>query len=392
MKFDMCIYNINIQFAITDMTVCHSGKFTAFELETFRQLTDDSLMPWLQANEHPLKFETITRLVAKKCAMGHNYFSALIEAFAQTAVKLPASLIAEWEMFSRVKPVNTYNSVKFIFEHATSRDKKYAFYYNLIAKTIRSGLGLQAQLFEATASVNLRKRMITNNLKRCIGMMQRCGGSQSTSTETAAIAKVLLAGLRVFYIESILQYKGFYESHLKCFGINELTDFESDFPLPEKGNTPFMRNASELTERFVSYYCGVPNGDTHADSVKDKLTGMHNKSDEFYEKFSRFGNLLTGFDEKYRSIESLSFVQEDSSDTGQSLRESVSEEIVADTKGLDQVSDIIRAKEVMEMLGIGRTTLYNYSKSGKIPSFKIGKTYKYEKNKILKLKETGFNK
>lgn len=392
MKFDICIYNFNTQFANTNMTVYHSGKFTAFELETFRQLTDDSLMPWLRANEHPLKFEIIVRLVDKGCAMGKNYFSALIEAFAQTAVKLPPFLIAEWEMFSRVKPVNTYNSVKFIFEHATSRDKKYAFYYNLIAKTIRSGLELQEQLFESTASVNLRKRMITNNLKRCIGMMQRCGGSQSTNTETAAIAKVLLTGLRVFYIESLLQYKGFYESHLNYFGINELTDFESDFPLPDKGNSPFMRNANELTERFVSYYCGVPNADTNADSVRDKLTGMHKKSDEFFEKFSRAGNLLTGLDEKYNSTESLSFVQEDNSDAKKSVSEAVSEEIEADKKGPDQASDIIRAKEVMEILGIGRTTLYNYSKSGKIPCFKIGNTYKYEKNRILKLKETRFNK
>ena len=374
------------------MTERHSGKFMELELESFRQMTDDSLMPWLTANQHPLKFETIIRLIDKSCASGKNYFSALIEAFAQTSVKLPPSLIAEWKMFSQIKFENKYNALKFIFKQATSRDKKYEFYYNLIAQITRYSLGSQEQIFESTASLNLRKRMINFNLKRCIGLMQRCGAIQNATAETAAITKVLLTGLRIFYIETLLHYKGFYESNLNCFGLSELMAFESYYPVSDRVNNQLMRNATELTDRFISHYSGA--SDTVKTSEKDKnaLEVIKAKSDEMLEKFNNTDNLLMGFDYKYHNTESFSSVQENSSEASKSDIEAVSEETKADTKSLVKTSKTIRAKEVMEILGIGRTSLYNYSKNGKIPCFTIGKAYKYELDKILKLKETGFKK
>lgn len=362
------------------------------QLETFRQLTDDSLMPWLTANEHPLKFETIVRLVDGGCESGMDYFSALTEAFAQSAVKLPSSLITEWRMFKHTVAVDNYHSLQSIFKQATCSDKKYEFYYNLIARSTLAGLNVQAECFESTPSVNLRKTMITNNLKRCIGMIQRCIAGKSATAEMAPIGKVLLTGLRLFYTETLLHYKGFYESNLNSFGSGELMDFESFYPVSDRGNLPLMRNATELTERFISYYSVA--SDTVKTSEKDKngLEVIKAKSAEIFEKFNNAENLLLGFDDKYHNTEGFSSVRENSYETNKSGIEAVSEETKTDTKSLEKTSNIIRAKEVTDILGIGRTTLYNYSKNGKIPCFTIGKAYKYELDKILKLKETGFNK
>lgn len=52
--------------------------------------------------------------------------------------------------------------------------------------------------------------------------------------------------------------------------------------------------------------------------------------------------------------------------------------------------DILTTKQVQEILGIGRISVYNLIESGQIKAFQIGRTYKIPKISIINfLKERG---
>ncbi|PKP45906.1 MAG: hypothetical protein CVT94_16470 [Bacteroidetes bacterium HGW-Bacteroidetes-11] len=369
------------------MTTHSEDTILVFDLTTFRHITTDSLMPWLPENIPSLKFETIVRLMEGELRSGTNYFKAISLAFADTKVPLPQSLSQEWKTFSLTKPVNNYMILNNLFQKLTSRNKKFQFYYNLIASTTLASLGAQAQWFESSSSANLKKKIITDHLKLVIGLIQRCEANSAQAGETLDIVEMLLIGLKVFYIETALNYQGFYDPYLNYFGRHELFEFETRDSSSETRASGTQKDIDGLIERYIKHYNETEGSEVNIKEGKPSSAGIKKKSSYLFERIHQTEDLLNSIEGSKQSNMDFSVGDinpPDAEKNGQGVSS------VPEDKSEGYPSKILSGKEVMAILGIGRTTLYNYSKSGKIPCFTIGGRYKYKTKEILELRATEF--
>jgi excisionase family DNA binding protein len=56
------------------------------------------------------------------------------------------------------------------------------------------------------------------------------------------------------------------------------------------------------------------------------------------------------------------------------------------------MENILTLKELSEYLGLTRTTVWKYANEGKIPGFRLGREWRFYKNKIDSLLENNFLK
>lgn len=52
--------------------------------------------------------------------------------------------------------------------------------------------------------------------------------------------------------------------------------------------------------------------------------------------------------------------------------------------GNESIKEVLDAKEVAELLGVSRQTIYEHTKQGRIPHIEIGSAKKYPKKSIIK--------
>ncbi|MEO6612413.1 MAG: helix-turn-helix domain-containing protein [Chitinophagaceae bacterium] len=62
------------------------------------------------------------------------------------------------------------------------------------------------------------------------------------------------------------------------------------------------------------------------------------------------------------------------------------------SNGIDQYDQLLTVNDVIKLVGLPRHIIYAKAMSGEIPSFKIGKQYRFSRKKILEWFEGKFDK
>jgi predicted DNA-binding transcriptional regulator AlpA len=347
---------------------------TELNLTTFRHILQHSLMPWLAENQDMQKFNVLTRRISNAPGEKGNYFSLLQSAFKQTGIEIPVGLASEWAYLSTLPTAANREALRAIFGIPLSRNKQYEFYLRMITETTCAYWATMESYASWNLSADLLKSAVSNILKSCRDLMEQTALLLTQKEEYRDILTVLLTALKIVFLETGILHRGYYEKHLIYLNDEEICSFGSD----AMDESQQSRDKNNIAGRFASY---------HHNRMTDRMSGgegKKNKDKHFLASEPALPQLMgTGeAEENWRKFVELSAGNADIA--VESLEEPTEREVqpvtaIATATGEDP---FISREEVMRLLGIGKTKLWNMSRNGEIPCFEITGRYKYRRSEI----------
>jgi len=337
-------------------------------------------MPWLAENNDQQKFKMILKqLHLSECSRPELYFKQLAVIFGDLRPGLKAILKEEWKMFSTLK-TNSHPFFVLNFDRAaTPETPKSAFYSLLIVMSINACSALFEDRMKNTESDSLSLYIVKKTINHCQDILERILKITNTDPENVKIMTRLFIGLQSFTMR-VQEFSA----------ETDATDL-TPFVYCEVQDSVIYRSIAEELKAQISQLSNNKN-------LGDKTTtqGFEN-AEQIHVLFNEFRQLIG-------NIYQISVEKENRKTTDTSIANELLEmgQDISDLKTTiamipkrnkqntttEQGDRLLKASEVLNLLGITKSTLHAMRKKGQIPATPIGSQYKYKESDIQRMLKT----
>ena len=323
-------------------------------LHTFHHLAYDRLMPWLPENQESVLYGL---LLTDLSVNNKPFFALLVEAMHNRKVLLDTRLLEEWQLFAQMHVDGRARELYMSMYHLKASHQKIAYYSLLI---------FNAWLYSESALVELMKVSSTPlkhyNINKWLKTIQDLRGRLRQLYQERAMKEMVviyLTDMALLLLEGEIQT--LFTDYCPIASLRSSSG--SLIITPEiMGEDWLLAEATDdwFTNVYLKRYKNTEEKKPYEKEEKDHLYPIDTT-----------GSFMTG--------EGIIHSTNKGSDTPPARKK----EDAPPTPS----SDMINSRQVMELLGIGKTKLFDMRKKKEIPFVRMGKLIRYSRQDIMSLRD-----
>jgi len=322
-------------------------------LQTFHHLVFDSLMPWLPENQEMMLYRVLMTDLAE---INKPFFRMMMEAMRHRKVLLDDGLLEEWQLFAQTKVNERAREIYLSMYRVKTSHQKIAYYDQLIFNALLYSQSALMQLMNGSSALMKQYYVnkwlkIIHDLRGRLRQLYHDGGTKEAILIYLTDMALLVMEHEIHTLYADLCPPGLLESNANMLIVTPGI-MAQDWAL-----------ASATDHWFINIY--VPR-------FKDSVLQEDKKDAELDHR--QLNDMISRLKDGESQIEKV-------------ITEKVSPLNKQEVLTPAPQKDIIDSNEVMALLGIGKTKLFEMRNREEIPFFKLGKLIRYHRQDILDFRD-----